>query len=401
MSPEMMKKDSTNWEVIHISTGHEGGAGLAARRLNAALISTKVNSKFIALEHPNYFPATNERALKRNFWQKVLSGISSKIQMKLSSRVFFSMVSVNVLTIKKLLSFAETPRPIIHLHNWFNIVSQRQIVKFLKAGFPVVLTMHDQRVFTGGCHYSFECRKFESDCASCPLLPFGVNKFPKFVFRLANSFPNDANSNFQLIAPSKWMQIQSQKSKLVGRNKIHFVPNTLNFPPRQENKAISTESHSEVIKVGIASMNQNSYIKGGDLISELSSEISRLQLPILLVFLSDVEVQTNPEKLFWNIIDVLLVPSRADNSPNVIHEAKYYGIPVVATLTGGISELLHPEFDAGIPIDKLSVTSILQLLNPELIQRQATYLPMMISDFDVYIADSISGHLKIYNDLIL
>jgi glycosyltransferase involved in cell wall biosynthesis len=39
------------------------------------------------------------------------------------------------------------------------------------------------------------------------------------------------------------------------------------------------------------------------------------------------------------------VLSRADNSPNVIHEAKILGIPVIATSVGGITELLNKNYD--------------------------------------------------------
>ena len=51
MASEKVATNLADWEVIHISTGHEGGAGLAARRLNSALNAKQINSKFVALEH--------------------------------------------------------------------------------------------------------------------------------------------------------------------------------------------------------------------------------------------------------------------------------------------------------------------------------------------------------------
>ena len=49
--------------------------------------------------------------------------------------------------------------------------------------------------------------------------------------------------------------------------------------------------------------------------------------------------------VFWREIDYLLALSRADNSPNVIHESKVAGVPIIGTNIGGIPELLNPSFD--------------------------------------------------------
>jgi hypothetical protein len=69
-------------------------------------------------------------------------------------------------------------------------------------------------------------------------------------------------------------------------------------------------------------------------------------------------------------------------------------------LVGGISELLHPEFDTGIPAEHLNAEFILKFLKPELTKRRASHLPMMIADFNDYVGNSISGHLKIYNSFM-
>ena len=33
---------------------------------------------------------------------------------------------------------------------------------------PIVITLHDQRLLTGGCHYTTTCQGFMSDCSNCP-----------------------------------------------------------------------------------------------------------------------------------------------------------------------------------------------------------------------------------------
>lgn len=400
MASEKVATNLVDWEVIHISTGHEGGAGLAARRLNAALNAQHINSKFVALENSGYTPGNHEFCVKRTFWQKLVGGTIAKIQNKVSKKVFFSIFSVNILTINKLLNIAETSHPIIHIHNWFNIVSQKQIIKFLDAGFPVVLTMHDQRIFTGGCHYSFECQGFQKNCNDCPIIAAGWKHWPSRVIKKAKRLPNALDSNFQLIAPSKWILEQAQKSSLVGSSRIHFVPNTLHVLPESRNKSKRSMAPGGVLEIGIASMNKDSYIKGGDVIADLESKIARQKLPINLTFLNDVSVQMNPVELFWDKIDYLLVPSRADNSPNVIHEAKNYGVAVIATLVGGIPELLHAGFDIGIPESDLNADFVLSVITAGIPTNYAAHLPSMTSDFNNYVGDSVIKHLKVYSEIL-
>ena len=400
MASEKVATNLADWEVIHISTGHEGGAGLAARRLNSALNAKHINSKFVALENSGYSPGNQEFCLKRNIWQKLVSGIISRIQSNISKKVFFSIFSVNILTVGKLLDIADTSRPVIHIHNWFNIVSQKQIIKFLNAGFPVVLTMHDQRIFTGGCHYSFECQGFQKNCNDCPIISAGLKHWPSRVIKKAKRLPNTLDSKFHLIAPSNWMLEQAQNSTLVGSSRIHFVPNTLDVLPRSRDNSGRNRAPIDVLEIGIASMNKDSYIKGGDVIADLESKIANQKLPINLTFLSDDDVQMNPVELFWNKIDYLLVPSRADNSPNVIHEAKHYEVAVIATLVGGIPELLHAGFDIGIPVSNLSADFILRVIAAEMHTNFAVNLPLMILDFNKYVGDSVNLHLKVYSDIL-
>jgi glycosyltransferase involved in cell wall biosynthesis len=63
---------------------------------------------------------------------------------------------------------------------------------------------------------------------------------------------------------------------------------------------------------------------------------------------------------FWRDIDFLIVPSRFDNSPNVIHEAKSLGIPVIGAKVGGIVELLDPVTDFLIDIPEMNAQFLVE-----------------------------------------
>jgi glycosyltransferase involved in cell wall biosynthesis len=107
-------------------------------------------------------------------------------------------------------------------------------------------------------------------------------------------------------------------------------------------------------------MNPFDFIKGGDIIEELITSSLPSLNNISFVKLSDFPPDRHRD--FWSSIDCLLVPSRADNSPNVIHEAKEFDVPVIASDAGGIPELLSSFVDVIIPSTDLSPESVLEAI---------------------------------------
>jgi len=81
-----------------------------------------------------------------------------------------------------------------------------------------------------------------------------------------------------------------------------------------------------------------------------------------LLFMSDCLKAGESKEYFWGRIDYLLVPSRQDNSPNVIHEAKMAGVPVIASSVGGIPELLTPGVDHLFDVSVLEASYIANLI---------------------------------------
>src|SRR5205085_11372081 len=68
---------------------------------------------------------------------------------------------------------------VVHLHWTWWFVGIPGIVALSRLGKPIVWTFHDQRGFTGGCHFSMGCRGYETTCPSCPQLredPLGITR---------------------------------------------------------------------------------------------------------------------------------------------------------------------------------------------------------------------------------
>jgi len=395
-------KLNENFHIIHLSTGHDGGAGLAARRLNAALVSAGASSQFMALKNKGYFPQINENSLGRNLLVKILSATIAKFQSNLSNKFFFSVYSLNVLSIRKLKIIADPKNSILHIHNWFNLVNQKQITKFLKLGYLVVITLHDERFYTGGCHHAFDCNGFKKDCFACPQISTPLKSIPSKI--LKNSRKNlkfSARKDLYFIAPSSWIYNRARESNLINHSEIYFIPNSLGEFGVIETKRVSRKVDLNDPKIiGIANKDPNSYIKGGDVIRSLEQLIKKQGLNYKIIFLSEQTNTQHSKTNFWGSIDLLLVPSRADNSPNVIHEAKKLGIPVIATMVGGVTEILDPEFDELIPIEDLTAESILQRLQLRKNNKQEFSVEKMQKKFNSYLNDPVSRHIAVYNKLI-
>ena len=331
-------------QIVHLSTGHLGGAGLAARRLNAGLQAAGVNSSFFALENPTYLPEKGEYQIERSVIQRVETGITTFTSKRLTRDSLVTPISANLVNREFLLSLSKDAETIFHIHNWFNIFSHSQLAE-LSREFHLVLTLHDQRLFTGACHYSLGCQNFKTNCKCCPQLPKVFENIPSRTLESDIDF-----SKVSFVTPSNWLMNLAKSSKLLGKSSGFVISNSFYG---YESHVGNRNNPGLTINVGLAAMDFKSWIKGGEIVNSLmTNPMDRDKIKFLA--LSDFEDYRD----FWRNIDVLLVPSQADNSPNVIHEAKLWGIPVITSDVGGIPEIVSEGFDRTIPVNLLTPEAI-------------------------------------------
>jgi glycosyltransferase involved in cell wall biosynthesis len=319
-----------------------------------------VPSSFYALESSDFALDSNEFIIKRSLFARVLSAVVVRAQAKLSSKILFSLVSTRAISKRNVLALAKTKYTVFHIHNWYNLIPESQIYEIAKSGFPVVVTLHDQRLLTGGCHYTFDCTKFTNGCSKCPTIHQGVKWVPERVFYKRKKLLSDKSEQplwLTYISPSRWMWSESMKSNSSSRVSNVFIPNVLG-PSFKATRFDKIRIPGKKLRIGIASMDPNSYVKGGDIVLKLRSIAKKENSQFELLFLIDFSLSPEEIRVFWNQIDYLLVSSRADNSPNVIHEAHHYGVPVIASQVGGISELLITDFDHPVPLERMSASNL-------------------------------------------
>jgi glycosyltransferase involved in cell wall biosynthesis len=232
-------------------------------------------------------------------------------------------------------------------------------------------------------------------------LPSVINLLPSRNIRSALNFLEKSNSKLVFIAPSQWLKNEALSSLLLKNKRVIFIPNTLGIPALPENSIKKSSGDSQsVLKIGIASMDKSSYIKGGDITSEIEAEIAGRNLQIELIYFSQIKNQENSKRDFWDQIDYLLVASRAENSPNVIHEAKQFGIPIIASDIGGVSELLYQDYDIAIPRQDINSVKILEILTGLKSRKQSEAVNAMKESFSKYVGASIQSHKDLYLSIL-
>ena len=270
----------------------------------------------------------------------------------------------------------------------------------LDYGYHIVFTLHDMRNMTGGCHYSLSCFKYLEDCSGCPYLPFGLKSIPSKNLENFKGLLNGRTNQVHFIAPSKWMEELAISANLIPTEQIHFIPNIHPAESVRESNSlrIIKREKDEVLKIGIASLDVNSILKGGDLLQELKQNPKENEVDFL--YLSEYLASGNRPETFWDDIDYLLVSSRADNSPNVIHEAKLRNIPVIGTKVGGITELLNLKFDIGIDPHNLTSAYILELLT-DLKVKLGAFRPRFIdNNYQEYVFNALDSTISLYDELL-
>ena len=349
-------------KIIHFSTTHEGGAGLAARRLSQALNLHGVDSHFHSLAQASYQPGINEFEIGRSFFKKTQSFAFLRMQNLLTEKTLFSTYSSNAVPFKFFVGFGKQPGAVLHFHNWANLISQKNLAQLIKLGFKVVITLHDQRLLTGGCHYALDCSNLELGCTKCPRANRLLHSKIHAVKVEVDSFLDRGVQNLSLVAPSVWMTQSTLALARESSTKIAHVPNVLGPLWNPEQYSYSPVGRSgETVTIGVASNTQNSFVKASELVEQLRRESLGRTKNYRIIYLSDPNYHLN-HSVFWREIDYLLALSRADNSPNVITEAKSLGIPIIASAVGGIPELVVDASDILVAPQNLNFSFLNSLL---------------------------------------
>ncbi len=224
---------------------------------------------------------------------------------------------------------------------------------------PIVWTLHDMWPFCGAQHYvegdawinGFDIRRGSSNFFKPDIDRWTWNR------KYANW-----KRPMNLVAPSNWMSDCIKKSKMMMDWPVTVIPNPIDvnvWKPYSQNfcrDLFGLPLNRPIMLFGAAG-GQSDPRKGYDLLSQaiprITSQIKDLQILVLGQsepkskdcdtsnirymgnFHDDVSLA-----LLLSAVDVVAIPSRQDNLPNIGIEASACGVPVVAFDVGGISDIV-------------------------------------------------------------
>lgn len=249
---------------------------------------------------------------------------------------------------------------IINIHNIHGYyINVKILFEYLsKIKIPVVWTFHDCWPFTGHCSHFIKhhCNKWESECFSCP----NIKGYPKSLLldKSRTNFKKKKKlftniENLTIVSPSIWLSNLVKKSFFKHKN-ILTINNGIDvniFKPTDNNTDIRSKLNlnDEKIIIGVASV--WTYSKGLDDFIKLDEMLSN-KYKIILVGLSKKQISRIPTNIIgiertesvqqlaelYNIADVFVNPTYADNFPTTNIESLACGTPIITYKTGGSPE---------------------------------------------------------------
>jgi len=279
------------------------------------------------------------------------------------------------------------PHDVINVQFSQGFVDLPALLAKIPATTPIVFTLHEMSMFTGGCSYSYACRGFEKQCGNCPQLG---NSRIKDVSRQSWMRKNEAygqrgSSKLHFAADSQWLAAEAAKSSLLqGHNisTIHYGIDTAIFRPLDPvtcKQILGIPTDRPVIAFAAVSVADKR--KGASCLIEAIQQMK--EKPFLLTWGASFppELEELPhlhlgsidsEYLItsvYNAADVFVIPSIEEAFGQTALEALACGRPVVGSNVGGIPDMVH-DSDTGLLVAPGNADALAEALD-QLMQDQS------------------------------
>lgn len=401
--------------MVHINQSDVwGGAAIAASLLHRALgDSGAISRRLVALADKE---DSHTAAIRR--WP-------------LEWRLGAPFRAVGLEHIYHLNSFALPSHPfiqaseIVHLHNIHNYYFNYLAIPRLSRRTPLVWTLHDMWAVTGHCAYSVSCGRWRHGCGKCPHLdtyPEVRRDSTAAEWRLKRwSFER---ANLTIVTPSRWLKGVVGES-LLGTKECHYIPNgidtdTLRPIDRSEcRKRLGLASDALVLLFAAANLTDERKC-GPEICKALSLLPDELQKQVVLLTFGQAST-ASPETGQWrrhdagyvdsdarkailfSAADILLAPTKADNSPMIIQEGLSCGIPVISSRIGGVPELVA-DGDTGLLLESEDpgelARRIEELLRSSELRRRCGESGRRVALREFGMKTCAGRHIELYQDLI-
>lgn len=340
-------------KIVHLITSYAGGAAQAAIRTHECLLESGEESKLISVER-RVSSASNRdfKFQKTGMGKQLLSSAVTITQRSFIQRDHDLVTPISL----DLLDWNDpdiVSADVLHLHAFYNLVS---IKSFLQK-FPNkrrVITLHDERFYTGGCHYSYECRLIPSGCQTCPQVRQLFRPLVAKQRRNVKSLMRQ-DSEVTFVCPSAWILHRAREAfpELPKENFVHIY----NPIPKSNIATKKIATLNSELRFGFIAQNLENPIKNLDLALRAFDQLTELhprKYSFTLLGESECDYTVNRPGVAQRVIrtltelqialgsiDVLIVPSKQDNLPSVLGEALINGVGLIGSDVGGIPEIIE------------------------------------------------------------
>lgn len=354
-------------KITHISASDfSGGAARAAFRLHTGLRRLGVNSQMFVGHRESSDDAVTTYSPNGRLPERLLRGLRHRVLQREIARyqsrrpagaTFFSddRTGYGGALVR------QTPSAdLLNLHWVAGLVDYGSFFRALSRDIPLVWTLHDMNPFTGGCHYTGGCGRFEQRCGACPQLGSEEDADASRAIseRKRGAYAEISPGRLRVVTPSRWLGEQARRSSLFGGFRVATIPyglDTETFRPQDQGLArghFGIPANAKVVLFVAQWVNE--LRKGFFLLPRVletlgddpdlravsigrGGESGGGAKRVVLEYTDDERTLS----LLYSAADVFLLPTVEDNFPNTALEAVACGVPVVAFRVGGVPEIVR------------------------------------------------------------
>ena len=351
-------------KILHITHNLRGGAGKNLLRHHQSLLDTGVESRILVGEKVRASSSVQSLSFPRGR-KRYRDACGGKLELLLGD---------NPLLNNGLRRLEDHPWV-----KWADVVELRQIhgggmppwlplseIRNLGNFRPLIWRLSDMWALTGYCAYSFECDRWKRSCGRCPQLreadrsraELRAPKWDSSRFQLARKRFNYGSTPMTVVSPSRWLDSIVQQSFL-GEHKRRVIPIGVDAMIYERSRAKCRKKlglDANALALLAVFPNPGNYRKGYDLAMKVINRLKDKMENSVLVTVSKKPIAASAcsfpiiEAGFheddesmaevYRACDILIFPSRVDNSSQVLVEAGISGLAIAAFDVGGNSEYI-------------------------------------------------------------